>query len=56
MSITRIQTLEVTMKELESILERSRREVLSEEDHQKLKAAVETLGFLVRELDQKDAS
>ncbi len=44
------------MKELDSILERSRREVLSEEDHQKLKAAVETLGFLVRELEEKDAS
>ncbi len=56
MSTARIQTLEVTMEELDSILEHSRREALSEEEHRKLKAAIETLAFLTNEIGDKQAS
>lgn len=47
---------EVPVAELEAILERARVSALSEEDHAKLKGAVETLAFLTRELEAKGAS
>jgi len=47
---------EVDMKEIEEILEHSRREALSEEEHRKLKAAIETLAFLTSEIGDKQAS
>ena len=47
---------QVDMKEIEEILEHSRREALSEEEHRKLKAAIETLAFLTSEIEDKQAS
>ena len=47
---------QVDMKEIEEILEHSRREALSEEEHRKLKAVVETLAFLTSEIEDKQAS
>ena len=46
---------EIHIEELEAIVERAR-QVLDAEDHEKLKAAVETLAFLTRELEKKGAS
>ena len=56
MTSPRVERIEVDMEELESILERSRKGPLAEEDHRKLKAALETLGFLTRELESKSVS
>jgi hypothetical protein len=50
-----IHRREVELKELEAILERVR-EALSPEDHGKLKAAVDTLAYLTRELEVKGTS
>ncbi len=47
---------QIDMKEIEEILEHSRREALSEEEHRKLKAAIETLAFLTSEIEDKQAS
>ena len=51
-----IQRIEVDMDEIESILERARRKPLDDEEHGKLKAALETLGFLTLELESKNVS
>lgn len=48
--------LELDRQELETILERTRAGALSPEDHEKLKAAVDTLGILTRELEAKGTS
>ena len=56
MKTQRIEQIEVNMEELESIVERARRERLGEEEHRKLKAALETLGFLTQELESKNVS
>jgi len=56
MSPKTIERLEVSMEELEEILERARVGALDQEDHRKLKAALETLGFLSLELESKDVS
>jgi transposase len=48
--------LEVDRLELETILERTREGALSPEDHEKLKAAVDTLGILTCELEAKGTS
>ncbi|MBD3335679.1 MAG: IS66 family transposase [Candidatus Eisenbacteria bacterium] len=50
-----VRRLEVELSELEAVLERVRAAV-SPEDHEKLKAAVETLGVLTRELEAKGTS
>ena len=50
-----IHRREVELKELEAILERAR-EALAPEDHDKLKAAVDTLAYLTRELEVKGTS
>ncbi len=47
---------EVEWKELEAILERTREGALNAEEHGKLRAAVDTLGFLTRELESKGTS
>lgn len=44
--------IEVAMEDLGDILERAR-SALSKDDHEKLKAAVETLGYLTHELEAK---
>ncbi len=46
------ERIDLDMKELEEILERART-ALSEDDHRKLKAAVETLAFLTGELEEE---
>ena len=56
MTTQQIQRIEVDMDELESIVERARREPLDAEGHRKLKAALETLGFLTQELESKNVS
>jgi hypothetical protein len=55
MTAKSIEKLDLDMHELESILERAKA-ALSEDEHRKLKAAVETLGFLTQELESKDFS
>lgn len=54
--MTAIPRIEVNVKELEEILARSSRGPLSEEDREKLGAAVETLGWLTHELEAKRVS
>jgi transposase len=44
------------MAELDEILKGARVAPISQEDHDKLKAAIETLGFLTREIEGKNAS
>jgi hypothetical protein len=56
MTTQEIPRIEVDMDELESIFERARREPLDDEEHGKLKAALETLGFLTLELESKNVS
>ena len=51
-----IHRREVELKELEAILERTSEGPLSSEDHDKLKAAVDTLAVLTRELETKGTS
>ncbi len=51
-----VRRLEVELPELEAILERTREGALSAEDHGKLKAAVDTLAYLTRELEAKGTS
>ncbi len=49
----KIQRIEVTMDELEAIVERAQ---LSDDDREKLQAALETLALLTNELETKGAS
>jgi transposase len=51
-----LHRLEVELPELEAIVARTRNGALSAEDHGKLKAAVETLAYLTRELEAKGTS
>ena len=48
--------LEVTMDELKAIVARTAEGPLSEEDHAKLEAALETLGYLAQQLEAKGTS
>ncbi|MFH2006758.1 MAG: transposase, partial [bacterium] len=48
------QTIELGV--LEAIIERAKSSPLSEDDHEKLKAAIETLAFITRELESKRVS
>jgi len=50
------ERIELGIEELESILDHATRERLSAEEHAKLKAAVDTLAFLTREIESKGAS
>jgi len=47
---------EIRLDELEAIVERTTKGSLGESDHGRLKAAVDTLGFLTQELENKNAS
>jgi len=47
---------ELKLDELEAILVRAQKEPLTNEDHQTLKAAIETLAYLTTELEAKGAS
>ncbi len=47
---------EVQLEELEGILERAKRSPLSAEDHETLKAALDTLAWLTQELEKKGVS
>jgi hypothetical protein len=44
------------MEELEKVLERARKEPLDEEGYAKLKASLETLGYLVQLVENKDTT
>jgi len=48
-----IDPIEIDMKELDTLLERARAGPLSEEEYQKLKAAIATLGYLVDLIEEK---
>ena len=50
------QRLELDRSELEAILERAKTTPMSEAEHAKLHAAVETLVFLTQELEKKHVS
>ena len=56
MKAGRFERLELDVKELDEILERARTTPLSEEEHRKLKAAMETLVFVTGELEKKGTS
>lgn len=45
------QRIQVTMDDLEAIVERTRLAALNTDDHQKLKAAVDTLAYLTQQLE-----
>jgi hypothetical protein len=50
------QWVDLKIEELEEILERAETSVLTAEDRGKLQASVETLAWLIRELEKKNAS
>ena len=51
-----IPRIDVPMEELEKVLERARKEPLDEEGYAKLKASLETLGYLVQLVENKDTT
>ena len=50
------ETIDVSIEELEKVVDGARHQVLSNDDHRKLRAAVETLGQMARMLADKDAT
>jgi transposase len=56
MSKKAIPRIDVPMEELEKVLERARKEPLDEEGYAKLKASLETLGYLVQLVENKDTT
>jgi transposase len=54
--ITDIRWIDLDMKELEAILDRAREGSLDEEGYKKLKAALETLGYLTDLIGDKDTT
>jgi len=50
------ETIDVSIEELERVVDRARQQILNAEDHRKLRAAVETLGQMARRLADKDAT
>jgi hypothetical protein len=56
MSKKAIPRIDVRMEELEKVLERARKEPLDEEGYAKLKASLETLGYLVQLVENKDTT
>ncbi len=50
------EVIEVNLPELEALLERARQEPLGEADYQKLRAAVEALGYLAQLIGDKDTT
>src|SRR5215471_1301232 len=51
-----IEPIDLSMQELEALVERARQEPLPEEDYRKLKAAVETLEYLTELVADKDTT
>jgi len=51
-----IERIDVSISELEAILERSKAEPLSEQDCERLRSVLQTLYFLTQELEKKGAS
>jgi hypothetical protein len=56
MMAAKIKRMDLDMKELESILERAREDTLDEEGYGKLKAALETLGYLTDLIGDKNTT
>src|SRR5947208_7671550 len=56
MSKKAIPRIDVRMEELEKVLERARKEPLDEEGYAKLKVSLETLGYLVQLVENKDTT
>ena len=56
MSKKAIPRIDVPMEELEKVLERARKEPLDEQGYAKLKASLETLGYLVQLVENKDTT
>lgn len=50
------ETIEVSIEELARLVDGARQQPLNEDDHRKLRAAVETLGQMARRLAEKDAT
>ena len=50
------ETIDVSIEELERVVEGARHQTLNDEDHRKLRGAVETLGQMARMLADKDAT
>jgi transposase len=50
------ETMDISIEELEKVVDGARHQTLSNDDHRKLKAAVETLGQMARMLADKDAT
>ena len=55
-SVRRPKRQPIELGVLEAIIERAKSSPLSEDDHEKLKAAIETLAFITRELESKRVS
>src|SRR5258708_39550945 len=56
MSKKAIPRIDVPMEELEKVLEPARKEPLDEQGYAKLKASLETLGYLVQLVENKDTT
>src|SRR5215469_10328786 len=50
------ETIDISIEELEKVVDGARHQTLSNDDHRKLRAAVETLGQMARMLADKDAT
>lgn len=50
------ETIDISIEELEGVVDGARHQTLSNDDHRKLRAAVETLGQMARMLADKDAT
>jgi len=53
---TTIPRLELTMEQLQKLVERARKGPLSEEEYYQLKAAIETLGYLTQLMEDQDTT
>jgi transposase len=51
-----IPRIDIAMEELEKVLERARKEPLDQEGYAKLKASLETLGYLIQLVENKDTT
>ena len=51
-----VEPIEIDMKELQALLERARTQPLSDDEYKKLKAAVDTLGYLADRVEDKDTT
>src|SRR6516162_1870292 len=50
------ERIDISIEELEKVVDGARHQALSNDDHRKLRAAVETLGQMARMLADKDAT